>query len=313
MALFFAQPENKKILETIAALSEGMSWNNAEYLIETLDKVTPFLEKLTVLRNKPDSLSRVLLEAFDYISKNRPAITNNSDWSLIKNLCKLVDDEITTIGPIRIIKQALQEDKDIVSVLWYPKGWGKFYTHTQVLYKGKVYEARRPMMLIPTIRPKFFFNSGDYELIEKMALTVKDKGFFKIDLAVSSEDMENIGNVIEGMSESKRNCIQTTNKIISESTNISIPFPLSQSPALTAKYLMILEKLGYKRIAGVQYVGREELKVIFSSQFFWELGAVSAGTAAIGGAIYAIIYFVTKDDEVEALLIEHKVKDDPGE
>ncbi|MEI6079671.1 MAG: hypothetical protein WCQ53_03425 [bacterium] len=302
--LFLAQPENKAILLKLLEIADPMSIDGGWAFLSSLDKAGPFIDKLRILKNEPEAASEILQEIKDIMSKT-PSNLLKADGSLDTDiLCAMVDKKIAEIGPITQDLISSTPKDDIISMMYFPKNGANGTTHTELVFGDKTYST-----------DGYFFTTSDVEKWRLARYLNPGKfDYFKINIKVSEEEALDIEKMITKMSSDPNyhgSCVGTTSRIINKSTSMMIPYPLSQSPTVSAMYLKVIKTLGYERITSIEFVGENQLKSLLQGSVAGDLGLFTfcvGGVVGVGTTIGAlIIKAIDPSGNEDSFILQHTI------
>lgn len=162
------------------------------------------------------------------------------------------------LGTPRVIHEATIEKE--IEIIWYPNSKYFPVTHTEIVVDGTLWSG--------------FFGyqmEGDSVDRERAAKT-GGKGFLSFHLKVTDSELHRIQEYLKENSGKFKfqSCVSAACKAVTKNSGIVIPFPFSQVPTLAAAYLGVLQKLGYKRVTKIEWIGQRKLSKFLSVQPFFE-------------------------------------------
>ena len=176
-----------------------------------------------------------------------------------------------------------------VEIIWWPRAITKVITHTDIRIGSPIYSAFLGLS-----------KTGDFHKKYARAISGEGKPFFRFKLAVSKEEFLRLKSIVDDADNYKKRRLQTciggACKMLRENTEINIPFPFSQVPTLNALYLMLLKRLGHKKILKVEYVGPNAWQTFLKYEPVVELGLSAT-------AVGLIVWSVNKYGEAEQTVI----------
>ncbi len=168
-----------------------------------------------------------------------------------------------------------------VAILWYPKTYDKAITHTELLVGRTLYNPMGGHVVSRTLSKA------------EQSARNGTKGFFKFQLKVTDAEFAKLEKFMaENVNQDAfQTCVSGACSAITQNTGIIIPLPFTQIPTLNAIYFSVLNKLGYKRILKIEYIGKDAISNLISTNVVGEL--VIAGVAGAAATTIAGVFVVT--------------------
>lgn len=185
---------------------------------------------------------------------------------------------------------------DQVSILWYPLKT-RWPTHMKLQIGDEIFDARGG-----------FSRKGSAEGAERLA-NGSNQGFWRFKLKVTEAELERIRKHIDERigRPSSATCVSGSCGAITNNSAISIPVPFSKVPSLAALYLTITKRLGYSRIASVEFIGKNKVGSFVSLGLASEYAVPALGAAyAVVG--YLIVRMLTPDGNNETAVVPLEIK-----
>lgn len=167
---------------------------------------------------------------------------------------------------------------ETIQYVWYPKSEFTIISHVDLAVNGKMWDGTAGFKIKGTEKER------------ERAARMSERGYFSFSLRVTPEEkaqmqsylQENLGKIQFQM------CASGACKAIEANTGITIPFPFSHIPTLSAIYLSLGRLIGYKRIERIDYVGKNGLRNLLSPAVIVE-GGIGFGL---------IVWFTSKTGEL---------------
>jgi hypothetical protein len=158
---------------------------------------------------------------------------------------------------------------DQVSVIWYPRGY-----HVELKVGDQVYNTILGTEL-----------TADIKTIQRTALS-GGKAYFDFKLSVTEAEFKRLREYMESQlgKEAFQSCVSGACKALRNNSTINIPPPFRYTPALSATFLTAAKALGYSRITGIRFVGKNAVTSV-------AIGAVAetSSTIQIGAFGYLLL------------------------
>lgn len=213
---------------------------------------------------------------------------------------ELLDAEVVP-KPKREVMDYSDSGGEEVEVLWWPKAVTRVFGHTDIVVGKEIFS---PFMGLTRV--------GDLDKKYSRAISNRGKAFFRFKLNLTPDEHARIREFVDNPQNFKdrkiQSCVGGACRILRENTDLNIPFPFSQVPSLNAIYLMILKKLGHKKIVSVEYVHSGLWRTFTSYEPVVEILGVGAATAGTAGLI---VWSLNEDDEFEETIIPLTGDSDP--
>ncbi|MBK9038081.1 MAG: hypothetical protein IPL83_02785 [Bdellovibrionales bacterium] len=164
----------------------------------------------------------------------------------------------TELGTPKVIDEATIERE--VEIIWYPNSQYFPVTHTELVVDGTLWSG-------------FFGYQMEGESVDReRAAKIGGRGFLSFHLKVTDSELHRIQKYLkENSGKFKLQfCVSAVCNAVTKNSGIVIPFPFSQVPTLAVAYLGLVQKLGYKRVTKIEWVGQRKLGKFLSIQPFFE-------------------------------------------
>lgn len=175
------------------------------------------------------------------------------------------------IGTPKLIDEATI-DKE-VEIIWYPNSQYFPVTHTELVVDGTLWNGF------------FGYQMEGVSVDRERAAKIGGRGFLSFHLKVTDSELHRIQDYLKQNSGKFKlqSCVSALCKAVTKNSGIVIPFPFSKVPTLAVSYLGLVQKLGYKRVTKIEWVGQRKLSRFLSVQPFFESWmAYASGRLIVG-------------------------------
>lgn len=164
-------------------------------------------------------------------------------------------DKLKTTSPAtqnQVTTEVIDEDQlaKEVQIFWYPNSRYLTMTHTEFAVNETLWDATAG------------FHKTGSPTAARRAANQGGFGYVAFHIKVTPNELQEITRFLDENNNKKRlqNCMSGTCNAITKNSGVIIPFPFSKVPTLAAAYLTVAKKLGYERIAEIEWVGKNNIK-----------------------------------------------------
>lgn len=172
-----------------------------------------------------------------------------------------------------------------VQLVWYPNSRSIIFSHLELAVDGTLWASNLTLT-----------REGGLEN-RKVASRLGGRGFLVFHLRVGAEQYQNLQKDLTEAEGRMRlhTCSSGACNFLRKSAGLTIPFPFSLSPTMTATYVSILRAVGSKKIDRIEWVGPRNWRQFLTTQ---PAAEIAATVGVYKGFEYSFGFLVTMIDKL---------------